>query len=98
MRQVVDFWHSKCKWCPPALEKLNKEAGCADSDDIIFVSCALSQGEGDYEVASNLVTKGYVKVIQLLPTMMSFHSILTDVYPGNECKSSFCLYEGHTRI
>ena len=74
MRQVVDFWHSKCKWCPPALEKLNKEAGCADSDDIIFVSCALSQGEGDYEVASNLVTKGYVKVIQLLPTMMPFHS------------------------
>ena len=29
-----------------------------NDDDIIFVSCALSQGEGNHEVASSLVTDG----------------------------------------
>lgn len=39
---LIDFWHTKCTRCPAALEKLNTEA--ATSNDILYVSCALSQG------------------------------------------------------
>lgn len=42
------------------MEKLHAEAEVADSNDIIFLSCALSQGEGNSEVASGLVTDGSV--------------------------------------
>jgi thiol-disulfide isomerase/thioredoxin len=55
---VIDFWTTKCTRCPAALEKLNNEAGLAENDDIVFVSCALSQGEGNYAVAADLVCDG----------------------------------------
>ena len=55
---VIDFWTTKCTRCPAALEKLNSEAGLAENADIVFVSCALSQGDGNYAVAADLVCEG----------------------------------------
>ena len=55
---VIDFWTTKCTRCPAALEKLNSEAEMAENDDIVFVSCALSQGDGNYAVAADLVCDG----------------------------------------
>lgn len=55
---VIDFWTTKCARCPSALIKLNGEAGLTENDDIVFVSCALSQGEGNYAVAADLVCDG----------------------------------------
>jgi thiol-disulfide isomerase/thioredoxin len=52
---VLDFWTSKCVKCPAALEKLNEEAGEDKSGEIIYVSCALSQGDGNRDVVSDLV-------------------------------------------
>ena len=50
---VIDFWHTKCTRCPAALSKLNKEAE-KKKDEIMFVSCALSQGEGNKEMVADL--------------------------------------------
>jgi hypothetical protein len=50
---VLDFWTTKCVKCPAALEKLNDEA--EGVDDVIYVSCALSQGEGNKEMVRDLV-------------------------------------------
>ena len=50
---VIDFWHTKCTRCPAALEKLNDEAEM--HPEIMFVSCALSQGPGNRAVAADLV-------------------------------------------
>jgi hypothetical protein len=55
---VIDFWTTKCTRCPAALTKLNGEAGLAENDDVVFLSCALSQGDGNYEVAADLVCDG----------------------------------------
>jgi thiol-disulfide isomerase/thioredoxin len=52
---VLDFWTTKCVKCPAALEKLNEEAEEACSDDVVYVSCALSQGEGNKEMVRDLV-------------------------------------------
>ena len=52
---VIDFWTTKCTRCPAALEKLNDEACLAENADILFVSCALSQGEDNYAMAADLV-------------------------------------------
>jgi thiol-disulfide isomerase/thioredoxin len=51
---VVDFWTTKCVRCPAALDRLNNEAETM-SDKAIFVSCALSQGDGNKEIVSDLV-------------------------------------------
>ena len=56
--QVIDFWHTNCTRCPAGLEKLNVHASTTNGDDIIFISCALSQGEGNHGVAASLVTDG----------------------------------------
>ena len=50
---VLDLWHTKCKNCPAALEKLNKIA--SKRPDILFVACALSQGEGNEEEVGDLI-------------------------------------------
>jgi thiol-disulfide isomerase/thioredoxin len=52
---VIDFWTTKCTRCPAALEKLNDEACLAENADIVFVSCALSQGKDNYVMAADLV-------------------------------------------
>lgn len=52
---VLDFWTTKCVKCPAALEKLNDEAGEDDSGEILYVSCALSQGDGNMEMVTDLV-------------------------------------------
>ena len=49
---VIDFWHTKCTRCPAALEKLNDE--CSQHPEILFVSCALSQGTGNKVVAADV--------------------------------------------
>jgi thiol-disulfide isomerase/thioredoxin len=49
---VLDFWHTKCVKCPAALEKLNDEA--EEKEDILFVACALSQGQGNIEAVEEL--------------------------------------------
>jgi len=53
---VLDFWHTKCVKCPAALEKLNDEAGSGEHDGIVFVSCALSQGAGNKDVAMDMIS------------------------------------------
>ncbi len=51
---VLDFWTSKCVKCPAALAKLNEEA--ADmGGDVLFVSCALSQGDGNIDTVRSLL-------------------------------------------
>lgn len=49
---VIDFWHTKCTRCPAALEKLNEES--EKHPEILFISCALSQGVGNKDVAADL--------------------------------------------
>ena len=49
---VIDFWHTKCSRCPAALEKLNNES--ENHSEILFVSCALSQGVGNKDIAADL--------------------------------------------
>jgi thiol-disulfide isomerase/thioredoxin len=49
---VLDFWHTKCVKCPAALEKLNDEA--EEREDVLFVACALSQGEGNMDAVEDL--------------------------------------------
>lgn len=44
---VIDLWHTKCQKCPAALDKFNTEALQFSSEEVIFVACALSQGEGN---------------------------------------------------
>ena len=53
---VLDFWHTKCVKCPAALDKLN-EAAEADltQGDVVYVSCALSQGPGNRDLASDMI-------------------------------------------
>lgn len=51
---VLDFWTSKCVKCPAALERLNEEAAEADKE-VVFVSCALSQGEGNKGLIADMV-------------------------------------------
>ena len=51
---VLDFWTSKCVKCPAALDKLNEEAE-KYSDIASFVSVALSQGDGNKELITDLV-------------------------------------------
>ena len=50
---VLDFWHTKCVKCPAALERLNDEAGEAEGK-VLFVACALSQGQGNLEAVEDL--------------------------------------------
>ena len=53
---VLDFWHTKCVKCPAAMEKLNDAATPFIADSRVkFVSCALSQGPGNIDVASEVV-------------------------------------------
>lgn len=52
---LIDFWTTKCTRCPAALEKLNEEACLAENSDILFASCALSQGKDNYAMAADLV-------------------------------------------
>jgi hypothetical protein len=59
---VIDLWHSKCVKCPAALDKLNDFAGSgsassssSSSDDVLYVSCALSQGPGNIDLACEMV-------------------------------------------
>ena len=40
------------------MAKLNGEAELAENDDVVFLSCALSQGDENYEVAGDLVCDG----------------------------------------
>ena len=61
---VLDFWHTKCVKCPAALEKLNEEA--EERDDVLFVACALSQGEGNMEAVEDLKLKVEVMVLEVL--------------------------------
>jgi len=51
---VVDFWTSKCVKCPATLDRLNDEAE-HHSSKATFVSCALSQGDGNKEIVGDLV-------------------------------------------
>ena len=51
---VVDFWTTKCVKCPAALDKLDIEA-TRYSNEIKFVSVALSQGVGNVDLVRTLV-------------------------------------------
>lgn len=52
---VIDFWHTKCTRCPAAIEKLNDIAKKFDDKDVLWLTCALSQGEGNCGVVHDLV-------------------------------------------
>lgn len=54
---IIDLWHTKCTRCPAALDKLNKQASSCFGDraeDVVFLSLALSQGEGDIDMVREL--------------------------------------------
>jgi len=52
---VIDLWHTKCTKCPAALEHLNEEA--SSSDDVVYVACALSLGDGNKDIVTDLVSE-----------------------------------------
>jgi hypothetical protein len=52
---VLDLWHTKCTKCPSGLDKFNTEAEkYAQNDDVLFIACALSLGDGNKEDVSEL--------------------------------------------
>jgi len=53
---VIDFWTSKCVKCPAAIDKLNEKA--PSYADVIFSTCALSQGGGNFEIVKELIDEG----------------------------------------
>ncbi len=52
---VMDLWHSKCTKCPAALEKFDSLAESFSDKDVLFVACALSQGDGDLDMVSEFM-------------------------------------------
>ena len=54
-KMVIDFWHTECVKCPAAIERLNEEAESDIGNDTIVICCALSRGEGNKEMVSDLV-------------------------------------------
>jgi thiol-disulfide isomerase/thioredoxin len=54
---VIDFWHTKCTRCPAALEKLNNmaESYADEAEAVMFVGCALSQGDGNKDIVVDMV-------------------------------------------
>ena len=53
---VIDFWHTKCTRCPAAIEKLNGQAaGFGNEEEVVFVTCALSQGGSDVDTVKDVV-------------------------------------------
>ena len=54
---VIDLWHTKCVKCPAALEKLNAEVETYPVNDITVVACALSQGEGNFEIVADVISE-----------------------------------------
>lgn len=52
---VIDLWHTKCVRCPAALEKLSDFAQSRGSQDVVFIACALSQGDGDEDMVTDLI-------------------------------------------
>lgn len=57
---IIDLWHTKCTRCPAALEKLNSEARKLKNEasktekEVVVLSLALSQGEGDIDMVKEL--------------------------------------------
>lgn len=51
---VIDLWHTKCQKCPAALDKMNSERESIESDDVVFIACALSLGSGNKEDVADL--------------------------------------------
>jgi len=59
---VLDFWHTKCVKCPAALDRLNESAaggGLVNGESVVFVACALSQGEGNRALACEMMSGHY---------------------------------------
>ena len=52
---VIDLWHTKCVKCPAALSHLNDDV--SNHDDIVFVACALSLGDGNKELVNDLISE-----------------------------------------
>ena len=52
---VLDFWHTKCVKCPAALDRMNEMAGEDATGEVLYVSCALSQGPGNKELAIDMI-------------------------------------------
>lgn len=44
---VVDFWHTKCQKCPAGLDKFNSEYEQFNSEEVVFIACAISLGAGN---------------------------------------------------
>ena len=51
---VIDLWHTKCQKCPAALDKFNGEAENFSSEEVMFIACALSLGNGNKEDVADL--------------------------------------------
>jgi hypothetical protein len=51
---VIDLWHTKCQKCPAALDKFNTEMEQFSSEEVLFVACALSLGNGNKEDVAEL--------------------------------------------
>lgn len=52
---VLDLWHTKCTRCPAALAHLDEIAENFSDKEMLFLSCSLSQGEGDEEMVMEFV-------------------------------------------
>ncbi len=53
---VIDFWHTKCTRCPAAIEKLNALAeNFGSTEDVLWFTCALSLGDGNGELVSEVI-------------------------------------------
>eukprot|EP01035_Chromulina_nebulosa_P019013 gene19013-24833_t len=61
---VIDFWHTNCVNCPPALDKLNKDAAKADSE-VKYIAVALSQGDDNFDFALELCENQWPNIIKV---------------------------------
>ena len=50
---IIDLWHSKCTRCPAALDKLDRLS--KKYENVLFVSIALSQGDGNIDLVDELI-------------------------------------------
>jgi thiol-disulfide isomerase/thioredoxin len=51
---VIDLWHTKCTKCPAALSKFDADAEKFGNEEVMFIACALSLGEGNKEEVTDL--------------------------------------------
>lgn len=86
--------------CPAALEKLNKLSTTEDMTNIIFVSCALSLGDGNEDLVKDMIdewedlTHVFVSVEtkEYLKKILSFSAVPFAILTNKVCALQILIY------